>query len=77
MHEKTLPCFIPGKGNGIDVKIMKMLQNNVAASKVEDIARSHVFGMHAKRKAMFTSKHESLKRNGKIGSFSHPLFPEE
>ena len=41
-YEQILPCFILGKGNGIDVKIMKMLQNNLTASKVEDITRSNL-----------------------------------
>ena len=33
--------------------------------------------MHAKRKATFTSKHKSLKWNGKIGSYSHLSFLED
>ena len=77
MHEKTLPCFIPGKGNGIDVKIMKILQNNVVVSKAEDIVRSHVFNVRTKRKAISMCKHESLKQNGKIGSHSCPSFIED
>ena len=59
-HEQTLPCFIAERGNGVDAKIIKMLQNKVTASKVEDIIRSYVFNMRTKRKAAFMSKDVSI-----------------